>query len=185
MVHENVQCIFHTSVSGIVPAIVPDIPELAATVAELVLQMVHCNCTPMSLAPRVKKMSHFVQSYSIILSKTTNFHLSRLHRNSFYNISSCCEVGRKIKYSCPTRWEIKAHCFSSPWPLKLSQALRRPERKEKITGKMSSTKHWADQTASIFPQGSLVSHIVDCHVGPKPHTSILSLVPAQSQTISV
>jgi hypothetical protein len=103
MVHENVQCIFHTSVSGIVPAIVPDIPELAATVAELVLQMVHCNCTPMSLAPRVKKMSHFVQSYSIILSKTTNFHLSRLHRNSFYNISSCCEVGRKIKYSCPTR----------------------------------------------------------------------------------
>jgi hypothetical protein len=67
------------------------------------------------------------QFYSIILSKTTNFHLSRLHRNSFYNISSCCEVGRKIKYSCPTKWEIKAHYFSSPWLLnwvKLSEGQR-------------------------------------------------------------
>jgi hypothetical protein len=38
---ENVECISHISVLGTVPAIVPDIPELPATVPELFLEVIH------------------------------------------------------------------------------------------------------------------------------------------------
>lgn len=75
---ENVECISHISVLGTVPAIVPDIPELPATVPELFLEMIHCNFTKMHFRPSVNKSSSRQLPYTRIVKKVTEFCSSRV-----------------------------------------------------------------------------------------------------------
>lgn len=156
---ENVECISHISVLGTVPAIVPDIPELPATVPELFLEMIHCNFTKMHFRPSVNKSSSHQLRYTRIVKKATEFCSSRVHINTF-----------------------PITLFPMATQAKLRSQKTREEREN--SREVSCTKLWGDQTDSISPQYSLLHQTEDCHGGPKPHTRIFSSAPAQSETTS-
>jgi hypothetical protein len=156
---ENVECISHISVLGTVPAIVPGIPELPATVPELFLEMIHCNFTKMYFRPSVNKGSSRQLPYTTIVKKVTAFCSLRVHINTF-----------------------PITLFPMATQAKLSSQNTREEREN--SREVSRTKLWGDQTVSISPQYSLLHQTEDCHGGPKPHTRIFSSAPAQSETTS-
>jgi hypothetical protein len=101
---EIVHCISHISVSGIVPAVVPYIPELPAIVVELV---VHCNFNTDVFSTRVYRTPHLLCQWSrLFRNNTTNFCISIVHT--------------KPTFAVAVKLASTMNCSTSQWITKLS-----------------------------------------------------------------